>query len=66
MPEAKSSGEIMIEIAKKTPSTDGEVKHFVDLLIVCLQPSSPSPVKPFDFKLVIPTATQLREGGVRF
>ncbi|RVX19541.1 UPF0481 protein [Vitis vinifera] len=28
------------------------------------KPSSPSPVKPFDFKLVIPTATQLREGGM--
>ncbi|KAJ9702534.1 hypothetical protein PVL29_004327 [Vitis rotundifolia] len=66
IPEAKSSRDIMIEIVKKTSSTLGEVKHFVDLLILCLQPSSPSPAKPVDFKLVIPTATHLREGGVRF
>ena len=66
IPEAKCSRDIMIEIEKKTSNTDGEVKHFVDLLVVCLQPSSPSPVEAFDFKLVIPTATQLREGGVRF
>ena len=56
----------MIEIAKNTPNTDEKVKHFVDLLIVCLQSSFPSPLKPLDFKLVIPAATQLCEAGVRF
>ncbi|XP_002282552.3 UPF0481 protein At3g47200 isoform X3 [Vitis vinifera] len=66
MPEAKSSDEIVTEIKKKISSRH-EIKHFVDLLIVCLQPSSSSlPPESKSFKFVIPTATYLREAGVRF
>ncbi|KAJ9702535.1 hypothetical protein PVL29_004328 [Vitis rotundifolia] len=66
MPEAKKSDEIVTEIKKKI-SSPHEIKHFVHLLIVCLQPSSPrkSP-ESTSFKFVIPTATHLREAGVRF
>ncbi|KAL6344891.1 hypothetical protein AAG906_006647 [Vitis piasezkii] len=66
MPEARSCEET-IKIAKKASSTDKEIKHFVELLIVCQQPSSLTrPPKPSDFKFMIPTATQLHEAGVRF
>nr|CAN69719.1 hypothetical protein VITISV_026312 [Vitis vinifera] len=58
MPVAESCEEIIETIAKKASSTDEEIKHFVDLLIVCQQPSSPTRLrKPSDFKIMIPTAT---------
>ncbi|KAJ9702532.1 hypothetical protein PVL29_004325 [Vitis rotundifolia] len=66
IPKAKSCEEIIETIAKKASSTDEEIKHLVELLIVCQQPPSPSRLlKPSDFKL-IPTATKLHEEGVRF
>lgn len=66
MPEAKSNEEIIETIAKKVSSTGEEIKHFVDLLIVCQQPSSTRPQNQSDFKFMIPSATQLHEAGVRF
>ncbi|XP_059592223.1 UPF0481 protein At3g47200 isoform X5 [Vitis vinifera] len=66
MPEAKSCEEIIKTIAKKVSSTREEIKHFVDLLIVCQQPSSTRPQNRSDFKFMIPSATQLHEAGVRF
>ena len=66
MPEAKSYEEIIETIAKKVSSTGEEIKHFVDLLIVCQRPSSTRPQNQSDFKFMIPSATQLHEAGVRF
>ena len=61
IPEARSHEETIKILCTK------EIKHFVELLIVCQQPSSLTrPPKPSDFKFMIPTATQLHEAGVRF